>query len=151
MNKIIMELNELITESTIELDVVAKDKEDLINKMIDVLVKDGAVLDEDKFKADIYHRESLSNTGIGFGIAIPHAKSIAVKEPRIAVGVLKDNVDYDSIDGEPVNMIFMIAVNDMQSDLHLKALANLSRKLMHEDFRGKILNAKSKSEILEII
>ncbi len=60
-------------------------------------------------------------------------------------------MDYDSIDGEPVNMIFMIAVNDLQSDLHLKALANLSRKLMHEDFRGKILNAKSKSEILEII
>ncbi|NMM64270.1 PTS transporter subunit EIIA [Clostridium sp. P21] len=146
-----MELNKLITENTIELNITAKDKEDLIDKMIDVLVKDGVILDRDKFKEDIYHRESLSNTGIGFGIAIPHSKSTAVKEPRIALGVIKNGVDYDSIDGEPVNLIFMIAVNDSQSDLHLQALANLSRKLMHEEFRNNILNAKSKSEILEII
>ncbi|MBA5851553.1 PTS sugar transporter subunit IIA [Clostridium sp. cel8] len=146
-----MELNKLITENTIELNISAKDKDDLIDKMIDVLVKDGVILNKSDFKKDIYHRESLSNTGIGFGIAIPHAKSTSVKEPRIALGIIKDGVDYDSIDGKPVKLIFMIAVNDSQSDLHLQALASISRKLMHEDFRNKIINAKSKSEILEII
>lgn len=146
-----MELNKLITENTIELNVVSKDKNTLIDKMIDVLAKDGIIINKEKFRDDIYSREALSNTGIGFGIAIPHAKSTYVKEPRIAVGVIKEGVDYDSIDGEKVNMIFMIAVNNEQSDLHLQALANLSRKLMHEDFRNKILNAKSKLDILNLI
>lgn len=146
-----MEFNKLIKENTIELNIIAKDKEAIINEMIELLVKDGVITDKDKFREDIYYRESLSNTGIGFGIAIPHAKSKFVKEPRIAVGVIKEGVDYGSIDGNPVNIIFMIAVNDSQNDLHLRALANLSRKLMHEEFRNKILNAKLKSEIINVI
>lgn len=146
-----MEFNKLIKENTIELNMIAKDKDTIINKMIELLVKDGVITDKNKFREDIYYRESLSNTGIGFGIAIPHAKSKFVKEPRIAVGVIKEGVDYGSIDGKSVNIIFMIAVNDSQSDLHLRALANLSRKLIHEEFRNKILNAKSKLEILNVI
>lgn len=146
-----MELNNLITENTIELNITVKDKEAIIDKMISILDNDGVIIDKKKFKEDIYHREYLSNTGIGFGIAIPHAKSKFVKEPKIAVGIIKDGVEYGSIDEKPVNIIFMIAVNDSQSDLHLRALANLSRKLMHEEFRNKLLNSKSKSEILNVI
>ena len=134
-----MKLNELIKESTIKLNV-----------MIDVLENDGVIKDRNKFKEDILKREDLSNTGIGFGIAIPHAKSTEVNEPRIAVGIVKPGIDYGSIDGKDINMIFMIAVNDDQSDLHLKALANLSRRLIHEDFRNDLLNAESKEEILEM-
>lgn len=146
-----MEFNKLINENTIELNIIGKDKDAIINEMIELLAKDRVIKDKDKFRKDIYNRESLSNTGIGFGIAIPHAKSKFVKEPRIAVGVIKEGVDYGSIDGNPVNIIFMIAVNDSQSDLHLRALASLSRKLIHEEFRNKILNANSKSEILNVI
>ncbi|MBT9831481.1 PTS sugar transporter subunit IIA [Clostridium baratii] len=145
-----MKLNELIKESTIKLNVTATDKNSIIDEMIDVLENDGIIRDRNKFKEDILKREALSNTGIGFGIAIPHAKSTEVNEPRIAVGIVKPGIDYGSIDGKDINMIFMIAVNDDQSDLHLKALANLSRRLIHEDFRNDLLNAESKEEILEM-
>ncbi|MEG1483482.1 PTS sugar transporter subunit IIA [Clostridium sp.] len=145
-----MKLNELIKESTIRLNVTATDKNAVIDEMIDILENDGVIRDRNKFKEDILKREALSNTGIGFEIAIPHAKSIEVKEPRIAVGILKDSIDYGSIDGKNIVMIFMIAVNDDQNDLHLKALANLSRKLIHEEFRNDLLNATSKEEILEL-
>lgn len=146
-----MELKELIKESTIKLELESRDKDSVLNEMIKLLVDDNVVTNIKKFKKDILARESLSNTGIGFGIAIPHAKSKAVKEPRIAIGLTKKGVNYGSIDGQDVNMVFMIAVNDEQSDLHLRALANLSRKLMHEEFRESILNAKSKKEIIDIL
>ena len=146
-----MELKELIKESTIKLELESRDKDSVLDEMIKLLVDDNVVTNIKKFKKDILARESLSNTGIGFGIAIPHAKSKAVKEPRIAIGVTKKGVNYGSIDGQDVNMVFMIAVNDEQSDLHLRALANLSRKLMHEEFRESILNAKTKKEIIDIL
>lgn len=146
-----MEIKELIKESTIKLELDAKDKNSVLDEMIGLLVDDNVVTDKNKFKEDILSREALSNTGIGFGIAIPHAKSKAVKEPRIAIGITKNGIDYGSIDGQDINMVFMIAVNDEQSDLHLKALANLSRKLIHEEFRESILNAKSKKEIIDIL
>lgn len=146
-----MEIKELIKDSTIKLELDAKDKNSVLDEMIGLLVDDGVVTDKNKFKEDILSREALSNTGIGFGIAIPHAKSKAVKEPRIAIGITKNGIDYGSIDGQDINMVFMIAVNDEQSDLHLKALANLSRKLIHEEFRESILNAKSKKEIIDIL
>ena len=146
-----MELKELIRESTIKLELESRDKDSVLDEMIKLLVDDNVVTNVKKFKKDILARESLSNTGIGFGIAIPHAKSKSVKEPRIAIGLTKKGLDYGSIDGQDVNMVFMIAVNDEQSDLHLRALANLSRKLMHEEFRESILNAKSKKEIIDIL
>ena len=146
-----MELKELIRESTIKLELESRDKDSVLDEMIKLLVDDKVVTNIKKFKKDILARESLSNTGIGFGIAIPHAKSKAVKEPRIAIGLTKKGVSYGSIDGQDVNMVFMIAVNEEQSDLHLRALANLSRKLMHEEFRESILNAKSKKEIIDIL
>lgn len=146
-----MELKELIKESTIKLELDSRDKNSVLDEMIKLLVDDKVVTDSNKFKEDILIRESLSNTGIGFGIAIPHAKSKAIKEARIAIGLSRKGLNYGSIDGQDVNMVFMIAVNDEQSDLHLRALANLSRKLMHEEFRESILNAKSKKEIIDIL
>jgi len=146
-----MELKDLIKESTIKLQLDSRDKNSVLDEMIKLLVDDNVVTDKNKFKEDILKREELSNTGIGFEIAIPHAKSKAVKEPRIAIGISRKGIDYGSIDGQAIKMIFMIAVNDEQNDLHLRALANLSRKLMHEEFREKILNAKSKAEIMEIL
>ncbi|TGY44100.1 PTS fructose transporter subunit IIA [Clostridium sartagoforme] len=146
-----MEIKELIKESTIKLELDAKDKNSVLDEMIKLLVDDNIVTDKNKFKEDILERESLSNTGIGFGIAIPHAKSKAVKEPRIAIGIARNGIDYGSIDGQDIRMVFMIAVNEDQNDLHLRALANISRKLMHEEFRESILNVKSKKEIIDIL
>mgnify|MGYP004443142011 CR=1 FL=1 len=130
-----MELKDLIKESTIKLELNSSDKNSVLDEMINLLIDDKVVTDKKKFKEDILARESLNNTGIGFGIAIPHAKSKTVKEARIAIGIAKNGIDYGSIDGQDINMIFMIAVNDKQNDLHLRALAELARKLMHEEFR----------------
>lgn len=146
-----MELKDLIKESTIKLQLDARDKNSVLDEMIKLLVDDNVVTDKDKFKEDILERESLSNTGIGFEIAIPHAKSKVVKEARIAIGLTRDGIDYGSIDGQDIKMIFMIAVSEDQNDLHLKALANLSRKLMHDEFRESILNAKTKNEIIGML
>lgn len=146
-----MELKDLIKESTIKLQLDAKDKNSVLDEMIRLLVDDNVVTDKNKFKEDILAREELSNTGIGFEIAIPHAKSKAVKEARIAIGITNTGIDYGSIDGQDIKMIFMIAVSEDQSDLHLKALANLSRKLMHDEFRESILNAKTEKEIIDML
>ncbi|MDU2157333.1 MAG: fructose PTS transporter subunit IIA [Clostridium sp.] len=146
-----MELKDLIKESTIKLQLDAKDKNSVLDEMIKLLVDDDVVTDKNKFKEDILAREELSNTGIGFEIAIPHAKSKAVKEARIAIGITNNGIDYGSIDGQDIKMIFMIAVSEDQSDLHLKALANLSRKLMHDEFRESILNAKTEKEIIDML
>lgn len=146
-----MELKDLIKESTIKLQLDAKDKNSVLDEMIRLLVDDNVVTDKNKFKEDILAREELSNTGIGFEIAIPHAKSKAVKEARIAIGITNNGIDYGSIDGQDIKMIFMIAVSEDQSDLHLKALANLSRKLMHDEFRESILNAKTEKEIIDML
>ena len=146
-----MELKDLIKESTIKLQLDAKDKNSVLDEMIKLLVDDNVVTDKNKFKKDILAREELSNTGIGFEIAIPHAKSKAVKEARIAIWITNNGIDYVSIDGQDIKMIFMIAVSEDQSDLHLKALANLSRKLMHDEFRESILNAKTEKEIIDML
>lgn len=146
-----MKVSELLDEKAMNLDLKSKTKNDVIDELIGVLMDDGAISDKEQFKKDILKREEIGCTGIGFGIAIPHAKSSGVKFPRVAFGISKDGVDYESIDGTEAHLFFMIAVNNTQSDLHLKALANLSRLLMHEDFRKQLLDAKSPAEVLDIV
>lgn len=144
-------LNSLVKLENINLDIKSKDKDSLLNEMISILDKNGYISDFENFKNDIYKREALNNTGIGFNVAIPHTKSKFVKECCICVGVSKDGIDYKSIDGKKVNLIFMIAVKDSESDLHLQALSKLSRKLIYEDFRNKLLNATTKEQFFEIL
>lgn len=146
-----MKISELLSEDAMKLDLKSKTKSEVIDELVDVLVQAGVINDRELYKKGILDRESLSSTGIGFGIAIPHAKSKAVNFPRVAFGVSKEGIDYESLDGTKANLFFMIAVNEGESDLHLKALANLSRLLMHEEFRNALLNAKTPSEVLNIV
>ena len=103
------------------------------------------------FKKEILEREELSSTGFGNGIAIPHAKTSAVKIPRVAVGISKDGFDFDSVDGNKANLIFMIAAGDDDNDLHLKTLSHLAQNLMDDEFVKEILNSKSKKEIVQLL
>lgn len=146
-----MKVSELLDDGAMELSLKSTEKGEVIDELINVLVNNGAISDREQFKKDILKREEEGCTGIGFGIAIPHAKSAGVKFPRVAFGLSKSGVDYESIDGTQAHLFFMIAVNSGENDLHLKALANLSRLLMHGDFRQQLLNAKSPAEVLEII
>ena len=144
-----MEIKDLLRVETINLDLESNNKKSVLDEMIGLLDADGVISNKRKFKKDIEKRESLSSTGIGFGIAIPHAKSKYVNEARVAVGISKVGIEYGSIDGTKVNLVFMIAVPDGKNDLHLTVLANLARKLIHEEFREKILNSKNKVECME--
>lgn len=146
-----MNIKNLVDEKLIKSELESKTKDNLIDEMIELLVENNIIMDKEQFRKDIYARENLSTTGIGYGIAIPHAKSKTVRTPKIAIGISKEGIDYDSIDGEKVFMVFMIAVNEGENDLHIKILANLSRKLMHEDFRERLLKAEDSSSIYEIV
>ncbi|HBO37360.1 MAG TPA: PTS fructose transporter subunit IIABC, partial [Pasteurellaceae bacterium] len=112
----------------------------------------GILSDVNQFKRDIYAREKLSSTGFEMGVAIPHAKSNAVKEPRVAIGISKQGIDFDNEDGNLTNLIFMIATTDSdKGNTHLNALAKLSAKLVHPDYIEKILNTKTADELVSFL
>ena len=141
-------MQNLFKEDTISVDLQARDKGQVIDEMIRLLDKDGVLTNAALYKAAIYERENLSTTGIGFGIAIPHAKTSAVKTARVAVGIAKAGVDYGSDDGEKVQLLFMIAAQDTDDNLHLQTLAKLSRKLIDPVFRNRLLNSSTKEDVL---
>ena len=134
--------NDLYKENTVCMNLKSKTKQDVIN---------GILNNKNEFKKEILEREELSSTGFGNGIAIPHAKTSAVKIPRVAVGISKDGFDFDSVDGNKANLIFMIAAGDDDNDLHLKTLSHLAQNLMDDEFVKEILNSKSKKEIVQLL
>lgn len=118
--------------------------------LIELQVKGGKIADKDEYKKGILAREEKGSTAVGEGIAIPHAKSEAVKAPSLGAMTVPEGVDYEALDDEPSNLMFMIAApND--GDVHLEVLSRLMTILMDEDFRAKLLNAKDKDEFLNII
>ena len=138
-------------ENTVCMNLKSKTKQDVINEMVELLDKNGILNNKNEFKKEILEREELSSTGFGNGIAIPHAKTSAVKIPRVAVGISKDGFDFDSVDGNKANLIFMIAAGDDDNDLHLKTLSHLAQNLMDDEFVKEILNSKSKKEIVQLL
>jgi PTS system fructose-specific IIC component len=148
----ITNLTHLTTKQLINVDSKQSTRDDIIDAMIKDLVKDGAVTDHATFKEAIMAREKESTTGIGMEVAIPHGKSDAVKEPRIAFYISKDGVDWSSLDGTLSKLIFMIAVPKSQAgDQHLKILQLLSRKLMDDTFREKLIKAQTKDEAYRLL
>nr|WP_288768402.1 fructose-specific PTS transporter subunit EIIC [uncultured Intestinibacter sp.] len=143
--------NDLYKENTVCMNLKSKTKPYVINEMVELLDKNGILNNKNEFKKEILEREELSSTGFGNGIAIPHAKTSAVKIPRVAVGISKDGFDFDSVDGNKANLIFMIAAGDDDNDLHLKTLSHLAQNLMDDEFVKEILNSKSKKEIVQLL
>ena len=143
--------NDLYKENTVCMNIKSKTKQDVINEMVEIQEKNGILNNKNEFKKEILEREELSSTGFGNGIAIPHAKTSAVKIPRVAVGISKDGFDFDSVDGNKANLIFMIAAGDDDNDLHLKTLSHLAQNLMDDEFVKEILNSKSKKEIVQLL
>lgn len=146
-----MRITDLLTEETIQLDLSSRTKDGVIDDLVSVLDKSGKLQDHKEFKKAILNREAQSTTGIGEGIAIPHAKTSAVKSPAIAFGKSEEGVDYESLDGAPAHLFFMIAATEGANQTHLEALSRLSSMLMDMNVRQGLLKAKSKEEILEII
>lgn len=143
-----MRITDLLTEDTIAMDLRADTKIGVIDELIAQLEGAGKLTDPKAFKQNILTREEQSTTGIGEGIAIPHAKSAAVKHPAIAFGRSLEGIDFESMDGQPANLFFMIAASEGANDAHLEALSRLATFLMDEKFRERILAAGTKEEVL---
>ncbi|RBW68862.1 PTS fructose transporter subunit IIA [Bacillus taeanensis] len=147
-----MNFTDLITEDLIALQLEGSTREAVMDEMIAMLDASGALVDKEGFKTALYERERQSSTGIGFGIAIPHGKTDAVTSARVAFGIKKAGVDWDSMDGDDANLIFMIAVPEQNAgDDHLKILQLLSRKLMDDEFRASLLEASSKEQVVNLL
>lgn len=146
-----MRITELLKKESIELGVKVSGKEDAIDKLIGLMAAGGRLNDRAGYKEGILAREALGSTAVGEGIAIPHAKVAAVKEPGLAAMVVPDGVDYEAFDGSLANLIFMIAAPEGEADVHLEALSRLSTLLMDPDFKNDLIHAESKEEFLQLI
>ncbi|MEG2985708.1 MAG: fructose-specific PTS transporter subunit EIIC [Peptostreptococcaceae bacterium] len=146
-----MRIVDLINKKSISLNLKAKDKSDAIDKLVDLVNNSGNLNDRVEYKSAIIARENQSTTGIGEGIAIPHAKTKAVKNPCLGAAVSKSGIDYESFDGSLSNLFFMIAAPEGANNTHLEVLSRLSTILMDEEFREKLINAKNEDEFLNLI
>lgn len=145
-----MTIADLMDEKHINLNLKATSKSEVIKELIDMLERTGGLLDRDAYEQAVFRREEDSTTGIGMGVAIPHGKSSGVKEPAIVFGKKDGGIDFESLDGKPAKVFFLIAVPDSSSNIHLDILKHLSRALMHQDLRDKIMKAQSKSDLLSV-
>ena len=146
-----MRITELLDKKSISLDASPKTKKESIDMSVELMAAAGKVNDMEAFKKLVYAREEECTTGVGEGVATPHGKGDCVDKPGLAAMVIKDGVDYESLDDEPVNILFLIAAPDTEDNVHLDVLSKLSMMLMDEDFRDKLINAKSEDEFLSII
>ena len=146
-----MYITDLLDKRSIDLNGKPGSKSEAIDQVVDLMLKSEKIRDKEAYRKEVYRREEESTTGIGEGIAIPHGKCDAVIKPGLAAMVVKDGVDYDSLDGEPVNLIFLIAAPITKDNVHLDVLSKLSRLLMDEKFSEDLKNAKDVDEFLSII
>lgn len=146
-----MKITELLTKDLIILDLKATTKEEVLEELINKLNSSDRLESKEEFKTAILKREEQFSTGVGKGVAIPHAKTNAVKTSALAFGYSEQGIDYDSLDGEPAHIFFMIAGKEGANNEHLETLSRLSTLLMDDDFRDKIMSVKSEEELLNII
>lgn len=145
-------MNKIINVNVIDLQLKKNNKDAVIEYMADLINQDGRLTDKEEYIKAVKARETTFTTGIGFGIAIPHGKSDGVKVPTVSFGKCKEGLDWQSVDNEPVYMVFMIAVPEqVDSNQHLKILAALSRKLMHDEFRQALLENEDKEKVCTIL
>lgn len=144
-------INQLINANLIQLDLQANSKQEVFEELINILHAQGRISEKATFLNDIQAREELGNTGFEDGVAIPHAKSAAVTQPAVAIGVSKKGIDYGAEDGLPSKLFFMIASPDGGDDHHIEVLAELSSKLIEEGFIDAFLNAETSEQAFEIL
>ena len=146
-----MRITELLDKRSIRIDGAPKSKNEALDQMVELMAKSGKINDLEAYRQEVYRREEEGTTGVGEGIAIPHGKGAFVDKPGLAAMVVKDGVDYDSLDGEQVHLIFLIAAPNNKDNVHLDVLSKLSVLLMDEDFSRALQNAKSPEEFMKIV
>ncbi|GMB01153.1 fructose PTS transporter subunit IIA [Pelosinus sp. IPA-1] len=145
-------MDNIINVNVIDLHLKRSNKDAVMEYMADLINQDGRLTDKEEYIKSVKEREATFTTGIGFGVAIPHGKSDAVKVPTVAFGKCRGGMDWQAVDDKPVYMVFLIAVpKQADSNQHLKILAALSRKLMHDEFRKEILETEDKGKVCSIL
>ncbi|WP_066070767.1 PTS sugar transporter subunit IIA [Neobacillus soli] len=145
-------MTQLVRTELIELNLKARERKDAIIELTGRLEQQGYLFSKDGFLQDVFQREEIGNTAVGFGVAIPHGKSPEVKQTAIVYGRSELGIDWESVDEEPVHSVFLLAVpEEKASNEHLRILALLSRALINEDFRQQLLEAATSEEISELL
>ena len=145
-----MKLSDLLHKDFIIADLKGTAKEDVINELVDLFKDDSRVIDLKKVREAVLEREKIMSTGVGKGFAIPHGKTNAVNEILAAFGKTDSSIDYQALDNQPVNLVFLLVGKDNMVSTHIKLLSRISRMMTKEEFRDKLRLAKSSDEILEI-
>ena len=146
-----MKITDLLSKDAIKLNGIANSKQDAINKLVDLTAKNGNLTDKEKYTQVVLKREEEGSTGIGEGIAIPHGKTDAVSKPGLSAMVINDGVEFDSLDGQPAKLLFLIAAPNTKDNVHLDVLSRLSTLLMDTEFRKSLMEAKTPEEFLRYI
>ncbi len=146
-----MRITDLLDKRSISLTGAPASKQEALDQMVDLMIRSGKINDREAYRQEVYRREEESTTGIGEGIAIPHGKGSFVERPGLAAMVVRDGVDFDSLDGEPVHLIFLIAAPNTEDNVHLDVLSKLSMLLMDESFAANLKAASTVEEFLQIV
>lgn len=145
-----MKVSELLKPEFIVPNLKGETKDDVINELIDLFKSDPRVEDIEKVKTAVLDREKVMSTGVGKGFAIPHGKTNAVKEIIGAFGKVKEGIEYDALDGNPVQLIFLLVGKDNLISTHIKLLSRISRLMNKDDFRHRLTEANSADEIIKL-
>ncbi|HEY5533419.1 MAG TPA: PTS sugar transporter subunit IIA [Ignavibacteria bacterium] len=145
-----MKISDILTEKVTKIKLDAKDKTEAINKMIDLANNSGKFLDLEKVRECVFEREKLVSTGVGKGFAIPHGKSDFTADIVAAFGIMNEAIEFDSIDGEKVKFIFLLVGKDSMLNAHIKLLSRISRLMNKDDFRDRLVKAKSEEDLVAL-
>ncbi len=147
----IVKITDFMSEKLICLELKAKSKDEVLRELVEIIGKSENITDKDKCYSALVARENLGSTGIGKGVAIPHAKTEFAEKLTIGFGISRDGVDFESLDDKKANIFFVFASPLKDSHTYLKILARISRLIRNEEFRNKLISSKSAAEIIELI
>lgn len=145
-----MKISDILDESVVRVNLKGKSKDEIINQMIAIVNHSSKILDIEKVREAIFEREKIMSTGVGNGFAIPHGKTDAVLDIVAAFAITEEPIDYESLDEQPVRLIFLLVGKDSMVGPHIKLLSRISRLMNKEEFRTKLLDAASSKQVIEI-
>ncbi len=145
-----MRISDILKEDVVVTNLAGTNKTEILNAMIDIAARSERVLDKDRMRSAIFEREKIMSTGVGSGFAIPHGKTDAVQDIVAAFAITENPIDYQSLDDQPVRLVFLLVGKDNSVGPHIKLLSRISRLMNKEEFRRKLLEAGSPSDVLQI-
>ena len=145
-----MKITEILNENVVQTNLGGSTKEEIINAMIELAATSERVVDKERMRASIFEREKIMSTGVGSGFAIPHGKTDAVNDIVAAFAITAQPIDYQSLDDQPVRLVFLLVGRDNMVGPHIKLLSRISRLMNKEEFRKKLLEARTPVEVLQV-